>query len=114
MPRPCKKRRICAMPDCRRFAPADGEVKEQVMLSLDEYESIRLIDLLGLSQEESAASMDVARTTVQAVYASARRKLADVLVNGRELVIGGGSVVVCQGPEGCCRRNSCPRKCERK
>ena len=47
MPRPCKRRRICAMPGCRRFGPGGGcENREQIVtMTLDEYESVRLIDL---------------------------------------------------------------------
>ena len=50
---------------------------------MDEYEAVRLIDLLGLTQEECAAQMNVARTTVQAIYDSAREKLARMLAEGR-------------------------------
>lgn len=103
MPRPCKARRICAMPGCRRFGPTEPCAEgESVTMALDEYETIRLIDLEGLTQEDSAERMDVARTTVQAVYTSARKKLAECLVHGRELRIEGGNCVVCDGDAPCC------------
>ena len=84
MPRPCKRRRICALPENRSFAPVNGNVesceeKEKIIMTLDEYEAVRLIDLEGLSQEECAGRMEVARTTAQAVYNSARTKLARCL-----------------------------------
>ena len=60
-------------------------------MSLDEYEAIRLLDHLGLTQEACAVRMGVARTTVTAIYDSARKKLADALVNGKTLQIRGGS-----------------------
>ncbi len=63
---------------------------EPVIMTLDEYETIRLIDLMGFTQEQCAAKMQVARTTVQAIYNEARRKLAETLVNERELRIEGG------------------------
>ena len=47
-------------------------------LAFDEFEVIRLIDLEGLTQEQCAEQMDVARSTVQSIYASARRKLASL------------------------------------
>ena len=59
-------------------------------MTLDEYEAIRLLDLENLQQEQAAAQMGVARTTVQLIYNNARRKLADCLVNGKRLVIEGG------------------------
>ena len=120
MPRPMKFRRICALPGKSNFGPAEAggaAADDTVMLLLDEYEAIRLIDLLGYTQEECAAQMGVARTTVQAVYDSARRKLADMLVHGRHLSIVGGSYMLCDYAErGCCcgsRRRHCQgRRCE--
>lgn len=112
MPRPCKRRRICVMPQQRGLLPLPdtGCTRELVTMTLDEYEAIRLIDLEGLSQEQCAASMTVARTTAQAIYASARRKLAACLVQGKELRIEGGDFVLCEGPEHGC---GCPRCCGR-
>lgn len=99
MPRPCKRRRICAAPSCGCFGPKGdgGERQPEVIMTLDEYESIRLIDFLGLTQEQSAERMDVARTTVQAIYAGAREKLAECLILGKELQIKGGDYVLCDG-----------------
>lgn len=66
-------------------------------MTLDEYESVRLIDLEGLTQEQCAAQMGVARATAQTIYGSARTKLAEFLVRNRELVITGGPYELC-GP----------------
>lgn len=71
-------------------------------MTLDEYEAIRLMDLENLQQEQAAAQMGVARTTVQLIYNNARRKLADCLVNGKRLVIEGGDVALCE------RHTQCP------
>lgn len=97
MPRPCKRRRICAEPGCRLFGPKTGrgDNASTVTMTLDEYESIRLIDLEGMSQEQCAAQMGVARTTAQAIYGSARVKLAECLVMEKDLTITGGDYVVC-------------------
>ena len=81
MPRPMKCRKVCQMPGTREFHPAgDSPRREAVVLTVDEYEAIRLIDRQGFSQEECSAYMQVARSTVQAIYNSARKKLAEVLV----------------------------------
>ena len=81
-----------------------------VTMTVDEFESIRLIDLEGLDQEQCAKQMMVARTTVQAIYASARAKLAACLVNGAQLSIRGGHFVLCGGESArCCYcRKGCP------
>ena len=70
-------------------------------MAVDEFEAIRLVDLLDLTQEEAARQMGVARATVQSIYGSARKKLALSLVEGRELRIGGGEYQVCPGDQGC-------------
>ena len=71
MPRPCKRRRICALPVCRGFDPVGQEEEDEIVrMTLDEYEAVRLIDLEDFSQAECARRMRVARTTAQAVYLS--------------------------------------------
>jgi uncharacterized protein len=118
MPRPCKQRRICMEPQCSRFGPKGVKMcgsENRIMLTLDEYEAIRLIDLEGKMQEDCAARMDVARTTVQAIYANARRKIADSIINGKELVIQGGDIILCDGKAaGCGCGQECPRRRFRK
>ena len=84
MPRPRKCRRVCAMPKSSRFGPLNGSCCGEVVMTVDEYETLRLIDLAGYTQEECAAQMGVARTTVQGVYNDARRKVAESLVDGRK------------------------------
>ena len=107
MARPRKCRRICQMPRTTCFAPS-GDAAGEICMTLDEFESIRLIDAEGLQQEECALRMNVARTTVQAIYLSARMKLADALVHGKALRIAGGDVALCP------RAGCCGRRCERE
>lgn len=108
MPRPRKFRNVCHFPRNLRFLPEEnGEKKPPVVLSVDEYETLRLIDREGFSQEECGERMNVARTTVQLIYTSARKKLADMLVEGRELRIEGGEYRLCNGNVASCGENSC-------
>lgn len=107
MPRPRKWRRVCCLPESERFGPLDGEQSQEsvINMTVDEYETIRLIDLEGLTQEECAARMSIARTTVQGIYNDARTKLAESLVFGRVLWINGGQYRLCAGDEiPCCER----------
>lgn len=108
MPRPRKFRRVCHFPNTLAFSPEDTqEEKDPVILTVDEFETIRLIDREGLSQEECSQLMGVARTTVQLIYGSARQKLAQVLVEGRPLRIEGGDYRLCRGSDSPCGREDC-------
>ena len=111
MPRPRKLRNVCSMPRSCSFGPLDQKSIEIINLTVDEYETIRLIDLEGLTQEECSKQMNVARTTVQGIYIDARKKLADSLVNGKRIMIGGGEYRLCGGIDGgcgrACRRAEC-------
>lgn len=71
-------------------------------MTLDEYETIRLIDRVGLTQELCSRHMGVSRTTVTQIYENARRKLAEMLVSGMPIRIQGGNYQVCNGhkPDG--------------
>lgn len=111
MPRPRKWRKVCCLPGSDRFGPVGGapDAEHIVTMTVDEFETIRLIDLESFTQEECARQMNIARTTVQGIYDGARRKVADSLVNGKMLVIGGGDYVLCQGLEETCRCGGCQR-----
>lgn len=111
MPRPMKWRKVCCLPESNRFGPLDtnAESVSHVRMAVDEYETIRLIDLEGFTQEECASKMNVARTTVQGIYIEARRKLAESLVNGKVLLIEGGEYQLCNG-----LGSGCGRGCHRR
>jgi uncharacterized protein len=81
------------MPGVTYFKPAGIPLKslEEVRLSIEEAEALRLKDLEGLEQEEAAGKMAVSRPTFQRILASARRKVADVLLNGKAVRIEGGN-----------------------
>ena len=114
MPRPQKCRRICSLPDHTAFGPLAGAhaPAEPIEMTLDEYECIRLMDLEGCTQEACAVQMGVARTTVQAVYTAARKKLADSLVNGKQLTIRGGNYQICSHGKSCCGRLNAETPCQ--
>ena len=106
MPRPRKHRRVCSRPRCTSFKPCGG-YEQIVTMTFDEYEVIRLIDLEGLTQEQCSEQMKVARTTVQAIYASARKILAKCIVEGCHLQIGGGDVQFCEHNNSSCGNGCC-------
>lgn len=111
MSRPVKCRKVCCLPMSNSFSPSDTNYSESstVFMTVDEYETIRLIDYRGFSQEECARQMNVARTTAQSIYLEARKKLSDCLVNGKALKIEGGSYKLCDGIEHKCRYGGCKR-----
>ena len=90
MPRPVRCRRIEQLPVYRSFSPDDTAATDNVLMTVDEFEALRLLDNEGLTQEACASRMNIARTTVTAIYDSARKKVADALVNGKRLLITGG------------------------
>ncbi len=112
MPRPRKWRKVCCLPEVNLYGPLNGtrSSNEMILMSVDEYEAIRLIDLEGMTQEECAVNMQVARATVQNIYKDARLKIAESLVNGNILKIEGGDYKLYNASErlyGCgrCRRH---------
>ena len=96
MPRATKCRKIWNFPDHYSFIPEDTDTEdlETIVLSLDEYETIRLLDHEGLNQEACALRMGVARTTVTAMYESARKKMISAIVEGKRLRIAGGNIEI--------------------
>ena len=109
MARPRKCRMVCHFPQTLVFRPEGTSGEDPpITMTVEEYETIRLIDGEGLSQEQCSEQMCIARTTVQQIYATARRKLAQMLVQSRPLEITGGDYQLCSGQNtGCsqCFRN---------
>ncbi len=112
MPRPLKWRKVCCLPENNSFGPlgCNADDSNTISMTVDEYETIRLIDLEGFTQEECATQMNIARTTVQGIYNEARRKLAMSLVGGNVLLIEGGEYKLCSGIPG---SGGCGRGCRR-
>ncbi|RLJ07322.1 MAG: hypothetical protein DRP13_04015 [Candidatus Aenigmatarchaeota archaeon] len=94
MPRPRMCRRVWFDPRVRFFGPRNVESALEVVLSIDEFESIRLRDFENLNQTESAEKMGISQPTFQRIYDSARKKIADALVNGKVIRIEGGNYML--------------------
>lgn len=116
MPRPRKCRRVGFVPDNQCFSPQVANC-EEVVLSVEEVEAIRLSDYVGMEQDDAADSMKVSRGTYQRIINSARGKTADALVHGKAIRIGGGDyeltagIACCGKHAGSCRGNRC-RNCK--
>jgi uncharacterized protein len=124
MPRPKCCRRIDGEPACTVFKPAGvpRSMLEEIILSMDGFEAIRLADLDGLYHEQAAARMNVSRQTFGRILEEARGKVARVVVEGLALRIEGGTIEMaemrsfkCQGcqhlwnePYGTGRPAACP------
>ena len=110
MPRPTKRRCICAKPSVTLFEPVGGR-DEVITIGYDEFEVMRLLDYEAYSQEQCARKMQVSRPTVTRMYDHARRQVVRALVEGKKLQIHGGDVIVCTklkpecaGAKHCCHR----------
>lgn len=94
-----RKRRKCwveSPPPATYYKPAGVPLREleEVCLSLEEFEALRLKDLEGLEQVQCARRMGVARTTFQRILYAARAKIAEALVEGKAISIEGGRYVL--------------------
>ena len=109
MARPTKARRICMEAAYDNFCPEGVPAGEKVIMTMDEYETIRLVDLEKRTHEQCAKQMGIARTTVTEIYESARYKMADSIVNGKTLEISGGNYRLCDGTALFCYNKICRR-----
>jgi predicted DNA-binding protein (UPF0251 family) len=78
------------------FKPAGVRMREldDSVISVDEYEAIRLKDLEGLEQEEAAQKMNISQPTLHRLLLSARKKITDAIVNGKAIKIQGGNYMM--------------------
>ena len=92
MARPRNCRRVSAMPESDYFKPRGIPLSflEEVALTVDEFEAMRLADMDGLYQEQAAKKMNVSRQTFGRIIESAHKKVAEALVKGKALKIEGG------------------------
>lgn len=90
MPRPCIRRRIRGKPNACYFKPAGIRIRdlEEIVLTLPEFEAIRLVDFQGVEQKKAGEMMKVSQPTFSRILKSARRKVSDAIIKGKAIRIG--------------------------
>ncbi len=116
MPRPQIKRKVYLLPEIDLFGPlvSNPKNREMIYMTVEEYETIRIMDLEGKNQEICANEMGVSRSTLQRIYYSAKEKIADALVNGKILKIQGGNYILCNKKIDCLTNKHCPYSNQRR
>ena len=111
MSRPRKWKTVCALPAITEYSSsgAPGGPVPFIVMKVEEYEVVRLIDGENMTQEECAEHLGVSRPSVQLIYDAARKKLADFLVCGGKLRIGGGDYRLCEEWHQPCSAAYCAR-----
>ena len=108
MPRPHKPRLVSAMPRYTYFKPTGIPMPllEEIVVTVDELEALRLKDIEKLEQNDCAASMNVAQSTLQRILVSAHEKVARAIIEGKALRVHGGPYTL-EGEQSCprCRRH---------
>lgn len=94
MPRKKRNRRIQVPPVIKGMSVYGirGRKSNEVILHIEEYEAIRLLDYQNLTQEEAAKFMDISRPTLTRIYEEARNKVATAFVEGRDILFRGGDI----------------------
>ncbi len=94
MPRPKQHRKVFAPPKMQGYKPFGIPRAKlgSVVLQVDEYEAVRLLDYEGLLQEQAAEKMNVSRPTLTRIYDQARKTIAKAFVEGKMILIEGGKV----------------------
>ncbi len=101
MPRPFRTRRVRFQPGITHFKPAGIRLSDmdEIVLTMEEFESIRLKDFENLDQTKAAKKMNISQPTFARLIDIARKKIADALVNGKAIRIQGGTYKMVQ-PKG--------------
>lgn len=92
MPRPRKRRRVGAEPGHCYFKPQGVPLArlEETVLTIEEYEALRLSDFQQLSQTDASNKMGISQPTFHRLLSSARKKVSDAIINGKAIRIAGG------------------------
>jgi predicted DNA-binding protein (UPF0251 family) len=94
MSRPKNNRIVYEPPLFTEFKPAGipGKSLQQSMLSLDEFEALRLADYIGMSHEEAADEMEISRSTFSRLIEKSRKRIIEFILKGKLLTIDGGNI----------------------
>ena len=93
--RPKKYRIVHQDPRISQFSPRGKPGRpDEIELAMDEFEAIRLVDLMGLDQEKAAVSMHISQQTFSRILKRAHRAIADAIVLGKIIKIQGGHYVI--------------------
>ena len=92
MPRPRIRRRIRGRPSSFYFKPAGIRMieLEESVLTIAEFEAVRLVDLNEVSQDKAGKNMQVSQSTLSRILKSGRKKIADAIVKGKAIRIENG------------------------
>ena len=102
MSRPRIRRRISSMPEVTYFKPAGVRMADldEVVLTIDEYEAVKLIDLEGIEQGKAGKQMKISQPTLSRLLKSARKKLSEAIIKGKAIKIQGEKAKVLVIPYG--------------
>ncbi len=80
-------KKIGSVPNSLHFKPVDLKLKhfDEVVITMEEFESLRLKDLNNLKQKDAAKRMWVSQPTFNRIITSARRKLSNAIINGKSI-----------------------------
>lgn len=93
--RPKKYRIVRFDPAISQFSPRGKPGRpDEVNLTMDEFEAIRLVDYMGLNQKEAAKSIHISQPTLSRILKKARKTIAKGLINGTIIKIQGGQYVI--------------------
>jgi len=98
--RPEKYRIVRVDPRISQFSPRGRPGRpDEIELAMDEFEAIRLADLMGLNQEKAAVSMHISQQTFSRILKRAHKAIADAIVQGKIIKIRGGHYVISSEPK---------------
>lgn len=93
--RPIKCRKVRLRPNVTYFKPAGIRMREleEIVLTIEEFEVIRLVDFNGIGQIRAGNMMDISQPTLSRLLKSARKKLSEAIIKGKAIRICGGNYI---------------------